>query len=256
MSTWKISMAALALAMGLSGVAHAALHDRGGGLIYDDVLDITWLADANYAHTSGYSLTLPSAYWEAGYDSGGAMYGGQAAAWAEQLVYGGYDDWRLPTNNPVHDIAYDLGYNLTHSYNYAPSFDGSTDVGYNITSPKSEMAYMYYVNLGNPGSFTMAGEFTGCQQGYVSCRVNTGPFINLGSTYWSGTRTYRYYGDPDAFTFSMGDGYQGTHDTGYPVASAWAVRDGDVVAVPEPETYAMFLAGCGLVGFAARRRAK
>jgi hypothetical protein len=35
---------------------------------------------------------------------------------------------------------------------------------------------------------------------------------------------------------------------------AWAVRDGDVAAVPEPETYALMLAGLGLVGFMARRK--
>ena len=34
--------------------ANAALYDRGNGLIYDDVLDITWLQDANHAKTSGY----------------------------------------------------------------------------------------------------------------------------------------------------------------------------------------------------------
>jgi hypothetical protein len=32
----------------------AELIDRGGGLIYDTVLDIKWLQDANYAQTSGY----------------------------------------------------------------------------------------------------------------------------------------------------------------------------------------------------------
>jgi len=47
---------ALALLAGiaLSGAAQATLIDRGGGLIYDDVLNITWLQDANYAMTSGY----------------------------------------------------------------------------------------------------------------------------------------------------------------------------------------------------------
>lgn len=74
----------LMAAMGISGAGQAALHDRGGGLIYDDVLDITWLQDANYAKTSGY-------------DSDGMMSWSQAMQWEEQLSYGGFDDWRLPT---------------------------------------------------------------------------------------------------------------------------------------------------------------
>jgi hypothetical protein len=46
-------MALLVLVGGLvSGAAQAALHDRGGGLVYDDVLNVTWLADANYAGTT------------------------------------------------------------------------------------------------------------------------------------------------------------------------------------------------------------
>jgi hypothetical protein len=41
------------LALGLTAAA-AALVDRGGGLIYDTTLDITWLSDANYAETDLY----------------------------------------------------------------------------------------------------------------------------------------------------------------------------------------------------------
>jgi hypothetical protein len=37
-----------------SGLANAALHDRGNGMIYDSDQDITWLQDANYAMTSGH----------------------------------------------------------------------------------------------------------------------------------------------------------------------------------------------------------
>jgi hypothetical protein len=37
-----------------STLVNAQLIDRGGGLIYDNVLDVTWLQDANYAKTSGY----------------------------------------------------------------------------------------------------------------------------------------------------------------------------------------------------------
>ncbi|MBK7414557.1 MAG: DUF1566 domain-containing protein [Dechloromonas sp.] len=108
--------------LAISGGAQATLIDRGSGLIYDDVLNITWLQDANYAKTSGY-------------DADGRMNWANANAWAASLSYGGYDDWRLPTLTPI-------GAN----FNYNFSNNGSTDEGYNITSPHSEMAYMYYVN--------------------------------------------------------------------------------------------------------------
>lgn len=82
-------MTAIVLATGLSGAAQAALHDRGGGLIYDDVKKITWLADANYAKTSGY-------------DADGRMNWRDAGTWAANLVFHDsvrnvdYSDWRLP----------------------------------------------------------------------------------------------------------------------------------------------------------------
>ncbi len=64
------------------GSSHAALFDRTGGLIYDDVLDITWLADANFAKTSMY-------------DPDGLMNWANANTWAANLNYGGYNNWRL-----------------------------------------------------------------------------------------------------------------------------------------------------------------
>jgi len=63
--------------------ANATLWDRGNGLIYDDVQDITWLQDANYSVSSGY-------------DDDGEMYWDAAVAWADQLTFAGYQDWRLP----------------------------------------------------------------------------------------------------------------------------------------------------------------
>ena len=36
----------------------AALIDRGNGLIYDDVLDITWLQDAGLVSDSGFHVFL------------------------------------------------------------------------------------------------------------------------------------------------------------------------------------------------------
>lgn len=77
-------LASLAIFCGLTVSANATLIDRGGGLIYDTDFNITWLQDANYANTSGY-------------DAGGAMTWDEAMTWVSNLVYGGYDNWRLPT---------------------------------------------------------------------------------------------------------------------------------------------------------------
>jgi len=49
---------------------------------------------------------------------------------------------------------------------------------------------------------------------------------------------------------SRGGRGQGLGDEG------WGVGSYTVTAVPEPETYAMFLAGLGMIGFMARRRRK
>ncbi|MFC1857036.1 hypothetical protein ACFL9U_03300 [Thermodesulfobacteriota bacterium] len=52
----------------------AQLWDRGGGLIYDDILNVTWLQDANYARSSGYDVDGKMTWYE-------------ATEWAENLVY-------------------------------------------------------------------------------------------------------------------------------------------------------------------------
>ncbi|MGA1869620.1 MAG: hypothetical protein ACMUJM_13870 [bacterium] len=76
---------------GFSSLAEAILYDRGGGLIYDSVLNITWLENANYVETSGYDNDLY------GYDTDGKLSWNDAMTWADTLVYGGFDDWRLPS---------------------------------------------------------------------------------------------------------------------------------------------------------------
>ncbi|MHB1076669.1 PEP-CTERM sorting domain-containing protein, partial [Thiobacillus sp.] len=157
-----------------------------------------------------------------------------------------YDSWRLPTVEPVNGI----------SFNYNLSYDGSTDYGYNITSPNSELAYMFYVNLGNSADFNPSYNVGGC---YVSssdtCLDNVGPFVNLQpSLYWSDTQyapNISY-----AWVFGMPDGLQWDINKAN-VYYAWAVSPGDVgvaAVLPEANTWAMLLAGLGLIGWRARRR--
>lgn len=126
MKKLSIFLFVMLLFFGFAGMANATLWDRGGGLIYDDFLDITWLQDASYA---GSLMNWDTAY-----------------AWADGLEY--YDsvrdvtwgDWHLPDAN---------------------NQDGTGPYsGFGVTG--SEMGHMFYNNLGGsswsfPGSTFIDG---------------------------------------------------------------------------------------------------
>jgi len=191
----------------VSSSSHAALYDRGNGLIYDDILDITWLQDANYAQTSGY-------------DADGIMIWADANAWADQLNYDGYNDWRLPSAN------------LMGAANPCFAHDGSCDSGYNNTT--SELGHMFFNNLGNTSDTQTLENVS-----FIDATLGGGTesFLNVQSSgYWLSEEYAPVTGRAWGFTFT--DGFQNHDDQNngaynwHTGTYSWAVRDGDVSTVP------------------------
>jgi hypothetical protein len=204
---------------------------------YDTVLNITWLADANYAGTPMDWATANS--WAAALDPYGS----------------GINGWRLPT-------MMDTG---TPGCNDSNS---GTDCGYNVQTTSgsppypaatvySEMASMFYDTLGNKAYFDTSGASPQPGWGFS----NAGPFDNVQSDpddyYWTGLEYAPDTNNAWLITFHAG---KQTHfiksgDPSFPTY-AWAVHPGDIgTAVPLPAAVWLFGGGLlGLIGAGRRRR--
>jgi hypothetical protein len=205
-----VTVCAMSMASGVS----ATLIDRGNGMIYDSAQNITWLADANYARTSGYDLD-------------GRMNWSAANRWAYTLEYGGYDDWRPHRADRNCEGAVEPNLRF---YGY-----------YNCTG--NELGHLFYIDLGlTPGDSILD-----------STALAIDLFRNLQSqNYWS--RTHKPGLNPNVYyAFNTAVGAQKGQVIDH-LFYVWAVRDGDVAPAPEPTTTVLLTFGLIGVGAAARRR--
>jgi len=183
----------------LVSTAHAQLFSRGmdeGGnhtMVYDDIYNLTWLADANYANTSGHNTTSTKP-WQAG----GTMTWQQSMDWVSSLefndeIYGQVTGWRLPS-------AYNADVNNPGPTNNSGSPDGS------------ELAHM--TELVNTNHLT-------------NLFHNIQPIM-----YWSGTSTSVEQAWMTTFA-SSGFGSYDVYNMGVNMGGtyAWAVMTGDVAEI-------------------------
>jgi hypothetical protein len=194
---------------------------------YDTTLDITWLADAGYAQTSGY-------------DDDNRMTWDEAQIWIGTLnasTYLGVTDWRLPQ-------VFDSG---LAGCDFSV---GGTDCGWNVDTRTGEMASLFYDTLDNRSFFDTDGNLL---QDNSSPR-NTGPFLNMPSFYtWADTESATNAGE--AWYFHLGAGTQNDADMTLERAT-WAVRSGDIAAsvIPIPATFWLFASALAGLGWLRGRR--
>jgi len=203
--------------------ANAALVDRGGGLIYDDVLKITWWSNAA---------------------QGGVFENwGGAKAWAEGATLGGYSGWRLPSayNVGTSTICINFGCSsseLGHMFYFnfgatanAPITDGSNTANLKLFQNLTGGANLYALN--EEFNATTAGEYDP-----LTCVMTPGS-------------------ETCAWLF-RNDGLQSYGGKVQPML-AWAVHDGDigntsVPAVPLPAAVWLMLSGLAGLGVVGRRK--
>jgi hypothetical protein len=213
----KFIVKSIALSLLGIGASQAALIDRGGGLIYDDVKNVTWLQDTQYAFTSGYSAT-------------GLLDWTDANAFAQNLEF--YDrvrdvtwsDWRLPTavNDPM-------------------------SAGYDPSGESSELGYMYYVNLG------LAPVYPDSTKPSTIKTYHFGDVV--GRAYWTGTIAKPDQSAWD-FKFGAGSLGTDNTSYGLRVwlVRDGDVGDRPNTSVPEPGTMLLLALGLGGAALIRRRR--
>lgn len=232
----KRYLGGIVLALWCCGSVQAALLSRAGGqAYYDTVLNITWLANANLAASNTFGVT--------GITVNGTMSWAKANEWIAAMNtanYLGYNDWRLPAVIDTGTPGCSSGYT-------------GTDCGYNVDLSTSEMAHLYYSTLGNVGYYDTLGNQTGgaCYIAPNFCLTSTGPFSNLQpDRYWSGT-VYALAPGSNVWLFYFRIGSQLAFLQDVASFYAWAVRPGDIVAVPAAVW--LFGSAMGVFGIVRRR---
>ncbi len=177
---------------------------------YDTEAGITWLADANYAQTSGVDF-------DGRMELSGREPENNYYLFMDSLNISGVTDWRLPSNYGLY---------------VDPTCSGhpSSSSGYNCSG--SELGNMFYNVLGGVEGQSIS----------TTHNSNYDLFTNVrdGSYWYDPSNGYGY--------FDFNNGSQYNADGGDYELYLWAVYDGDVGASVVPVPAAAWLFGSGVIG--------
>lgn len=218
--------------------------DNGHEAVYDDILNITWLADANLAESNSFGVT--------GINAHGEMYWDTAESFIQamnqtnlNIGYLGINTWRQSKVAPLNGTSFDT----------SVSYDGSTDSGYQLGATVSEynpwgasagftgseFAYHYYQNFGGIADcFGIGLSVPGCNPTNLVGINNAGNTENL--SLFSNIKSWPYWTDTQlpanpnkSFAFNFSDGNQDAIDKNTDIVltrvrqlKVWPVTDGDV----------------------------
>jgi len=208
--------------MGVVGNASATLMDRGPNMVYDNVLNITWVRDASLCATLNNCVNRNDAAVT------GGMTWSDAKTWAANLVFGGFHDWRLPYASVIAGAGPTV---LVHT-----CVGGAAD---EAACRDNEMGYMFYYDLGGISGQNKSGNQTA---------VGGQMLKDIQGFHWAGTE----FPSGLAWHFLFAFGNQRLDGLNIPLA-AWAVRRGDVIAAA-PEPASLLLIGVGMLGLGWSRR--
>lgn len=182
---------------------------------YDSASNLTWLADANAIHTSGWT-TPPGGMPQP--DALGRVTYFAANYWAATLNVAGVTGWRLPTLT-VDTVCVPASPHWICNPGVSPG--------------SSELENLFKQTLGDTGG----------------AQFNTGPFSNVQlGAYWTGTADPNVSSSPPIYTYNDSSLVHYAYSQYTSTIYAWAVHDGDLAApVPEPTTALMLFAGLGLI---------
>lgn len=177
--------------------ATADLIDNGDGTVTDTSTGLMWLQNPKLAGA-------PTSWSE-------------AMAWAENLDFAGYTDWRLPNGGFVSGFCVEGG---TLS-------NGGCNMGYYISRPSAQLASLYLTTLGNQPYCAYDDPTTTlpvCDESDKNPSwtnpSNRGPFDDVNGSFWTNTGL----GSTIATYFDMATGFQGFTAPQLAYAYAWAVR--------------------------------